>query len=124
MSSLGKLTDLIRKTGDKLIIVNKHAEPQFAIMSITEYEKLVTGSSTVRGLSEEELLTKINRDIAVWKTDQEDRDIDIAADNFAKSVKDVEGTLSSDAKTETEEEEDRYYFEPVDEEGEEENMSF
>ena len=40
-------------------------------MSLIEYEKLVIGRSEVRGLTEDELLDKINRDIAIWKSEQE-----------------------------------------------------
>lgn len=71
-SQFQKAIDLIKKTGDKLIIFNS-AKPDngYVIMGVKDYENLVLGKSEVRGLTENELLDKINRDIAVWKSERE-----------------------------------------------------
>ncbi|MFC1678504.1 hypothetical protein ACFLZ9_02065 [Patescibacteria group bacterium] len=67
-----KVLKLAKKTGDRLIVFNPFdAEITYVVMSIDEYEKLVIGKSEVRDLTEEELLDKINRDIAIWKSEQE-----------------------------------------------------
>lgn len=71
-SQLQKAIDLVRKTGDRLLVLDM-AKPEnaFAVMSIDEYEKLMIGKSEVRGLTENELVDKINRDIAIWKSEKE-----------------------------------------------------
>lgn len=69
---LQKAIDLVRKTGDRLLVLDMaRPENAFAVMSLDEYEKLMIGKSEVRGLTENELVDKINRDIAVWKSEKE-----------------------------------------------------
>ena len=69
---LQKAINLAKKTGDRLLIFDpKNVESIFAVMSLDEYEKLVIGKSEVRDLTEDELLDKINRDIAIWKSEQD-----------------------------------------------------
>lgn len=69
---LQKAINLAKKTGDRIIIFDS-ARPRDAhvVMSLDEYEILVAGMSAVRGLTEEELVDKINRDIAIWKSENE-----------------------------------------------------
>lgn len=71
MNNLKKITNLIKKTGDKLIVVDEQMDPQFVIMDVADYEKMLSVSTNVVDLTEDELLSKINRDIAVWKSDQD-----------------------------------------------------
>lgn len=81
---LAKAINLAKKTGDKLIVFDS-AKPEnvFVVMSIKDYENLVLGHSEVRGLTEDELLDKINRDIAIWKSDQtEEERMGAIPDNF------------------------------------------
>jgi len=68
---LQKAINLVKKTGDKLIVFDS-AKPDntFVILALKDYENLVLGKSEVRGLTEDELLDKINRDIAIWKSEQ------------------------------------------------------
>ena len=68
---LQKAISLAKKTGDKLVVFDS-AKPEnmFVIMSLKDYENLILGKSEVRGLTEDGLLDKINRDIAIWKSDQ------------------------------------------------------
>ena len=71
-NQLQKAINLVNKTGDRLLVVDMAKPDQvFAVMSIDEYEKLMFDKSEVRNLTENELLDKINRDIAIWKSDNE-----------------------------------------------------
>jgi len=81
---LQKAINLAKKTGDKLIVFDSSKpENVFVVMSVKDYENLVLGKSEVRGLTEDELLDKINRDIAIWKTDQkEEENFDTIPDYF------------------------------------------
>jgi hypothetical protein len=118
---MDKVLELATKTGDKVIVMSDNHDP-YVVMTIKEYEALLQGSSAVDGLTEEQLLDKINRDIAVWKASQDDLG-DYNLDQFkVSSLKktSVGKKLASDKghKQKTEkvevEEEDRYYIEPVD----------
>lgn len=67
-----KAINLAKKTGDKLLVFDSQKpEDIHVIMGLNQYEKLVMNNSDVRGLTEQELIDKINRDIAIWKNDQD-----------------------------------------------------
>lgn len=70
---LQRLIDLSNKTGDRLIVFDPVNPGQaYVVMPIGDYEKIAVGQSEVRGLTEDELLDKINRDIAIWKSDKDE----------------------------------------------------
>jgi hypothetical protein len=69
---LQKAINLAKKTGDRLIVFDSSKQDSvFVVMSLKDYENLVLGKSEVRGLTEDELLDKINRDIAIWKSERD-----------------------------------------------------
>ncbi len=119
MANLQKIIGLIKKTGDKVIILDENGDPGFILMSAGDYEDLILGRSGVQGLTEEELLDKINRDIAVWKDNQQAREMPIDQYDFAKDIGEVsnEDYLSkfgeNDFRSAGSIDEERYYFEPV-----------
>lgn len=78
--SIKKAIDLVKKTGDKMVVVD---ENDFAcvMMSVGDYEDLLVAHSGVAGLTEDELLDKINREIAIWKSNQENEIIDDLTEN-------------------------------------------
>lgn len=67
-----RIINFVKKTGDKTIVIKEDAE--FVIAPLLEYEKLIDAKHDIKKLSEEELLDKINREIAVWRESQEERD--------------------------------------------------
>jgi hypothetical protein len=77
MSSLDRLINLAKRTGDRLIIHDSFEDQDIVIMSVGEYEKIIENNSinyrnsNVRGLTSEQLLDQINRDIAIWRADKE-----------------------------------------------------
>ncbi|MDP2709253.1 MAG: hypothetical protein Q8O93_04400 [bacterium] len=95
---LQKAINLAKKTGDRLIVFDSSKpENVFVVMSLKDYENLILGKSEVRGLTEDELLDKINRDIAIWKSEQ------IAEDN-SSAIPDYFTGLPAGEETETTEE--------------------
>ena len=72
---LQRLIELSSKTGDRLIVfdLNKENSP-YVVMGVDDYERMAIGMSEVRGLTEDELLDKINRDIAIWQSDRIDNE--------------------------------------------------
>jgi hypothetical protein len=74
-NEIKKVINLVKKTGDRLIVLDPNdTNYTYVVMPLDEYERLVIGRSEVRNLTEDELLDKINRDIAIWKSEQEIED--------------------------------------------------
>jgi len=118
---LEQVLHIMAKTGDKVIVVSESHAP-YVLMSIGEYEAFLKGGSSVKDMTEQQLLDKINRDIAVWKASQEDLS-DYDLDDFrVKSLRKEENKQpillpSSENPVNVDkhevEEEDKYYIEPV-----------
>jgi len=71
-NQLQRAINLIKKTGDKLIIFDSaKTEDACVVLTLKDYENLILGRSEVKNLTEDELLDKINRDIAIWKSEQD-----------------------------------------------------
>lgn len=124
-----KVIDLIKKTGDKCIVLDEEGEPVYVLMTFGDYQALVFGKSApeVAGLTENELLEKINRDIAAWKAAQQVESlnnwqvIENPTPQFKKNQEDFfeEKSLNKAnnmerLSEETDYKEDKYDFEPVD----------
>ena len=119
---LDQVLALVTKTGDKMIVVSENHDP-YVVMSIKDYERLLTNNVAVHDLSEDELLSKINRDIAIWKSVQASNDYNLdqfkideqtVANGQVKSLdleKKPESTENFEAGLASEEE--KYYLEPV-----------
>jgi hypothetical protein len=72
---LERFINLIAKTGDKLIVYDRHNEDDsFVLVGLNEYERLFTEVSDVKDLTEDELIDRINRDIVFWKANQKNND--------------------------------------------------
>src|SRR3989344_5328980 len=98
MKDLERVLGLARSTGDRVIIVDTQESP-IVVMPLSEYERVIGYRQDVQSLTEEELLDKINRDIAVWKQSQEE----VGWDDF-------EPVMPSDSP---DRDDDRVYLEPV-----------
>ncbi|KKR18261.1 MAG: hypothetical protein UT48_C0042G0004 [Parcubacteria group bacterium GW2011_GWE2_39_37] len=130
-NQLEKAINLCKKTGDRLIVFdNVRSEEPFVVMNLDEYEKLSVGKSEIRGLTENELLDKINRDIAIWKSEQPTGQFEVEnTENIEKNApeedlnrefpeqekKRKQWSIRNDIKEGAEEiiEEDRQYLEEV-----------
>lgn len=86
-NQLQKALNLSKKTGDRIIVFdNSESQNPYVVMGLDEYEKIIVGHSEVRGLTENELLDKINRDIAIWKTDNEIKDFNSDSEGNFKGI--------------------------------------
>lgn len=86
MESWQKIVNLIKKTGDKAVILDKNGNLSCVVMTVADYEKLVLGQSGIWGLTEEELLDKINRDIEIWKDSKEIEHLPIDQHDFSQEL--------------------------------------
>lgn len=111
LGALAKVLALIKKTGDRCIVLSSNGEDVNVVMSLPEYERLALGKSDVSDLTENQLLDKINRDIAIWKTQQTEE----IQDSAAKPKMDIDDWDDDwDEEDEMDDgEEDPYYFESV-----------
>ncbi|MFA6993981.1 MAG: hypothetical protein WC268_05355 [Patescibacteria group bacterium] len=116
-----KILDLIKRTGDRAIFYDAQEDSSFAILPINEYEKLLFNNvDEIKGLTEEELLDKINRDIARWRADQELEKVGQAEVALTKKLEPtltvpVEVEIAKAAPVEpVKPAEDIYQFEPID----------
>jgi hypothetical protein len=71
-NDLQKVLNLAKKTGDRVIVFDYNKpENTYVVMGLEEYEMMVGSKGQVRGLTEDRLLDKINRDIALWKSEHD-----------------------------------------------------
>jgi hypothetical protein len=104
-----KVLDLIKRTNDKLVFYDAVSDSSFVILPLAEYEKLLTQEMKVSGLTEQELLDKINRDIALWRSEQKLEKITESEEEMIEKLnqpKPIEAVPAT---------EDVYQFEPLEE---------
>ena len=83
LSQLEKALNLAKKTNDRLIVFDELKTARaLVILGLDDYEKLVLKSGYKPGLTEDDLLDTINRNIAAWKNDSETGSSDMTAANF------------------------------------------
>ena len=68
LEKLDKIIDCVRRTGDKVTLFRDDGE--YTVMTLDDYYKMLGSGQDVKDLSEEELLNKINREIALWRETQ------------------------------------------------------
>ncbi|MCD4694121.1 hypothetical protein K8R62_02060 [bacterium] len=96
-----KVISLAKKTGDRIVVFDpEEGGENFVIMSLEEYENLLDQSGKlnikesideeIKDLTENELIDKINRNIAVWKNENKDKELD--------SYKIIETVLQSESE--------------------------
>lgn len=124
-NQLQKVLNLVRKTGDKIVVFdNENPDNAYVVMNIDEYEKILLGKNKVKGLTENQLLDKINGDIAIWKSENDFEDPSDSDSSFFDSLPDEEKvekkgkkgwSIPADIKESAEEimEEDRQYLEEI-----------
>jgi len=92
-NQIDKLLSLIRTTGDRGIIADNNSDELFVVMDSTNYERFLDHTKSVKGLSEQEMMNKINRDIALWRRQN--------PETIMESTMDFEETdLSNELETE------------------------
>lgn len=99
-----RIFNLIKKTGDKFVVINPDSASAYVVMRLDDYEKIVGASNVVNLTAKEstDKIEEINRDIAAWREEE---------------VKKTETPIISedrgDQGTRGEEAENQFYFEPV-----------
>ncbi len=66
---LSQIIELIQNNGGRYIIAEE-GKPEYVVMSMKEYKKLVAEAKRKKNYSEEELERKINKEIALWREEE------------------------------------------------------
>ncbi|KKP59622.1 MAG: hypothetical protein UR53_C0001G0122 [Candidatus Magasanikbacteria bacterium GW2011_GWC2_34_16] len=104
-NQLDKLMNLLKRTGDRLAVLDKDNDNVLMMMSIEEYERLLSGNEAWEELDEGEMLDKVERDIARWREhhDWEDDDYDEEDNSETPTTLDENFNPITDEETEPEE---------------------
>lgn len=66
-NQLDRIIKLVRRTGDRFVIMDKDTEETMVLMNLNEYESLLNDTSCLEDLEEEDMLNKLNHDISRWQ---------------------------------------------------------
>jgi len=66
-NQLDRIIKLVRRTGDRFVIMDKETDGVVVLMDLNEYEHLLNDVEPVEELEEEEMLNKLNYDISRWQ---------------------------------------------------------
>jgi len=79
MSKLEKIFNFVKRTNDKAVVF--YGDDGFVIMKLDDYSCLFEENNKVKNLSESDMLSKINREIALWR-ESRDREKMTVDNNF------------------------------------------
>jgi hypothetical protein len=82
------LQEIMDLAGGRYIIV-EDGRPKYIVMNFDEYRNAIFDKKSVQTLTEEELIEKINSDIALWREKQNAEDDEIALDEI-EELEDIE----------------------------------
>lgn len=66
-NQLDRIIKLVRRTGDRFVIMDKDTEETMVLMNLDEYENLLNDTSSLEELEEEDMLNRLNHDISRWR---------------------------------------------------------
>ena len=103
-SQLNRVMKLIKKTGDKMAILDNETDSVVMVMELEAYEKMLEPASApvqhvvaIEKLTEEELMEKINKDVALWRaSNDKERLATIDAEEIIDQKNDWKGKKISD----------------------------
>lgn len=84
-SQLNRVLKLVRRTGDRFVIMDNSSDEVFVLMNLREYEKNLDGLSDWEDLNEEELENRVGENFSDWKRRQ----------NFSEEISGAEEKLAA-----------------------------
>ncbi len=104
-----RILDLVRKTGDRLVITDFQGDEAFVVMDLDQYELMIGGSDVSAANPQVKLAKKddfehINEEIENWRESQKDKITEELAENIDSDEVDPSDGLD---------EEERFYLEPI-----------
>ena len=104
--AVNKILKLVAETGEHCMVLDSDGQNVYVVMPLDEYQAMKTGQvpkldkRELHDLTEEQLLNKINREIDVWKSTQNQ------SETVAKPLINRQKSESDKG--------DKFYFEPAD----------
>jgi len=95
-----KLIKIVDRTADKVIFFS--GDQSYVIMPLDQYEASLQQSPESGVLTEQELIDKINRDIAMWR-----------AQTAVEHEQEVADSVAEEADEATDQDDDDFHIEPV-----------
>lgn len=74
-NQLDRIIKLVRRTGDRFVIMDKASDDVMVLMNLNEYENLLNDTAPVEELEEEEMLNKLNYDISRWQDQKNKKEV-------------------------------------------------
>lgn len=68
-----ELKDILNLAGGRYIVV-ENGKPAYIVMDFNEYRNAILDRKSIQALTEEELVDKINTDIALWREGQNEQE--------------------------------------------------
>ena len=72
---LSDILNLLDSSGGKYVVV-EDGKPKYAIMDMEEYKKMAINQDSLSSLSKDDLIKKINKDIALWHETQNEESVE------------------------------------------------
>ena len=70
-SQIERVMNLVRRTGDRCVVMDGASDDVLVMMQLNDYEKLLDGDSdkkNLAGMSERDMMDKVDREIAYWRS--------------------------------------------------------
>lgn len=83
-NQLDRIIRLVRRTGDRFVIMDKETDQTMVVMNLDEYENLLNDTSCLENLEEEDMLNKLNNDISRWQVQKNRQPVPNWEENFQK----------------------------------------
>lgn len=116
-NQLDRIIRLVRRTGDRFVIMDKETDQTMVLMNLDEYENLLNDTSSLEDLEEEDMLNKLNHDISRWQVKKNRQPIPDWEENVRKEplpIVEVEEELPEETEIEDIDEIEDDEFEDVD----------
>lgn len=72
-NQLDRIIRLVKRTGDRFVVLDRATDEAMVVMNLNEYEDLLNTTTEVSNLAEEEMLSRLNHDINRWQEQNEKR---------------------------------------------------
>lgn len=110
-NQLDRIIRLVKRTGDRFVILDRATDEAMVVMNLDEYEDLLNTTTEVSNLAEEEMLSRLNRDINRWQEQHEKKTVLPQIQYEESEVEPEEEEIESELELEDEKEEDEKQFE-------------
>jgi len=100
-NQLDRIMKLVKRTGDRFVILDKETDEAVVMMDLGDYEVLLNDSYRIEDLEGEEVLKRLNRDINRWQ-EQNEKKIEEITDSELEDVPEFNSETPMDREVSSE----------------------